>query len=127
MLKIKLARIENVILMKILEMDERLRHIDMPIYHCPTIDDSYFSNIEIASFMTPCIKKLDNNIQVYIGGQSKDQDNKLSAYEFETNEMAISFINELTFAIKNINDELLREGNDKNEFDFKINEIHEIY
>lgn len=54
MIKLRLARIENVVIMKIFKMDERLRGTG-DIYSAPIKNNPYFERINIYSKNRPVI------------------------------------------------------------------------
>lgn len=88
MLKLKFYQIENVVLMKVLEQDNK--------------EDLYFEyeDLILLSMDYPAI---DDGNRIYLQGSDEDQNNKMSCYDFETNEEAENFINKAMLAVKAYN------------------------
>lgn len=123
MIKLRLARIENVVIMKILEMDERLRGIG-GIYSAPIINDPDFKEINIYSRDYPIISYLCTTIEIFLGGKEKEQDHLITSFDFKSSDEASRFIKEVQKAIKKINQKYLEdEENMKDTFD----EIYDVY
>ena len=91
MLKIKFWRIENVVLMKILEQDENLRK--------KTDWRDSETGIRIKSINSPVL----SYYTIYIRGKMYEDDNLISSYSYETEKEAIKALKDIAIAIKNFN------------------------
>ena len=88
MLKLKFYQVENVVLMKVLEQDNK--------------ENLYFEyeDLLLHSMDYPTI--FDEN-RIYLQGSDEDKNNKMSCYDFETNEEAEKIINKAMLAVKEYN------------------------
>ena len=93
MLKLKCWRIENVVLMKVLEQDENFRTNIM------WIDKE--TGMEIRSVYQP---KLFDDI-IYIQGEKEEKDNDVVAFECSSQENALDLLKKISIAVKNFNKE----------------------
>ncbi len=91
-IRIKLWRIENVVLMKVLEMPEKLRGTDL-IFTSPT------TSMEIWSVVEPELKLKD----IYINGSDKDEDNKIVCCKYKSGEIALDYYNRIIKTIEEFN------------------------
>ena len=89
MLKLKFYQVENVVLMKVLEQDNK--------------EDLYFT---YDGLIFECIDypAIENN-RIYLQGSDDENNNKLSCYDFETSEKAKNFIDKAIHAVKAYNKE----------------------
>ena len=87
MLKLKFYQVENVVLMKVLEQD------DVDVYF--NYDDFILQSMDYPEIY-------DEN-KIYLQGSDEDNNNKMSCYDFETNEKAENFINKAMLAVKEYN------------------------
>lgn len=104
-IRVKLWRIENIVLMKVLEMPEKLRGTDL-IFISPT------TSMGIRSVGKPELT-LKN---IYINGSNKDKDNKIICYEYESGEIALDYYNRIIKTIEEFN----KENKIKSEIDYGI-------
>ena len=106
MLRLKFYQIENVVLMKVLEQDNK--------------ENLYFQydNLLLQSLDCPAI---DDENHIYLQGSDEDSNNKMSCYDFETNEQAENFINKASKAVKEYN---RRYSQTEIESQIKINEFY---
>ena len=95
MLKIKFWRIEDVLLMKILEQGDEIKRNHFS-FHAS-------NGITIKSCVCPSI--YDHN-ELYINGSSKKQDNKIVMKNYNSIEQAKDFLQMYIFAIKEYNNSL---------------------
>lgn len=95
MLKIKFWRIENVILMKILEQGDEIERGNFSF--------KASSGVSLCSAVTPSLS-YDN--MIYLRGDSKKLDETVSAYECTTNEEAKARLKAYIEAVKEYNDSL---------------------
>ena len=88
MLKLKFYQIENVVVMKVLEQDNK--------------DDLFFKYGELT---LRCIDypAIEDDNTIYLQGNDDENNNKLSCYDFETNKKAEDFINKAMAAVKAYN------------------------
>ena len=88
MLKLKFYQVENVVLMKVLEQDNK--------------EDLYFAydDFILQSMDYP---EIYNEDKIYLQGSDEDNNNKMSCYDFETSEKAENFINKAMAAVKEYN------------------------
>lgn len=91
-IRVKLWRIENVVLMKVLEMPEELRGNHL-IFTSPT------TSMEIRSVDEPELTLKD----IYINGSNKDEDNKIVCCEYKSDEMALDCYNRIIKTIEEFN------------------------
>ena len=102
MLKLKFYQVENVVLMKVLEQD------DVDVYF-------NYDNFILQSIDYPSI---DDDNRIYLQGSDEDNNNKMSCYDFGTNEKAKHFINKASLAVKAYN-EKYSQKEDEQEIVFK--------
>lgn len=90
MLKLKFYQVENVVIMKVLEQDNK--------------ENLYFKyeNLLLQSIDCPAI---DSEYKIYLQGSDYENNNKLSCYDFETSEEAKNFIDKAIHAVKAYNKE----------------------
>lgn len=91
-IRVKLWRIENVVLMKVLEMPEELRGTNL-------IFTSLTTSMEIWSVGEPELTLKD----IYINGSNKDEDNKIVCCEYKSGEMALDCYNRIIKTIEEFN------------------------
>lgn len=97
-LKVKMARIENILVAQVLEQNDDLRGADIM-----EDEDGY----EIRSNCTPQL----NGYEFYVRGSSREEDNKVVCYEYNTVEKAIKAAKHFKKLIDRINDNDLDDLN----------------
>jgi flagellar assembly factor FliW len=93
-LKLKLWRIENVILMKVLQQDESTRDRDFG-----------FSASNGMSIFSDYCPDIDTD-GIYINGENRNKDNIMSVCECETDIEAIATINNILLLVKEYNESI---------------------
>ena len=104
-IRVKLWRIENVVLMKVLEMPEELRGTNL-------IFTSSNTGMGIYSVGRPDLKL--NTI--FLRGSNKEKDNKIVCYESESDEEALGYYNRVINTIEEFNN----KDKIKSEIDYDI-------
>lgn len=91
-IRVKLWRIENIVLMKVLEMPEKLRGTNL-VFNSPN------TGMKIYSVGKPELKL--NTI--FLKGSSKEKDNKIVCCECESDEEALGYYNRVINTIEEFN------------------------
>lgn len=104
-IRVKLWRIENVILMKVLEMPEELRGTNF-VFNSPN------TGMKIYSVGKPELKL--NTI--FLNGSSKEKDNNIVCCECKSNEEALGYYNRVINTIEEFNN----KDKIKSEIDYDI-------
>lgn len=99
-IKVKVWRIENAVLMKVLDMPEELRN-EKIIYISPSI------GMKIKSYSEPDLS-LDS---IFVWGNNKKNDNKIVVINLESITKAIDYYNNVINTIEEFNDNWNRSKN----------------
>lgn len=91
-IRVKLWRIENIVLMKVLEMPEKLRGTNL-VFNSPN------TGMKIYSVSNPELKL--NTI--FLKGNIKEKDNKIACCECKSDEEALDYYNRIINTIEEFN------------------------
>ena len=96
-IKADFQRINNVILMTILEQGNEINR------GCGIFFEDFQNNVCLHSISCPEIKNLENNIKLYVQGSNIKSNNKTSCLECETVSIAKDIMKRCTNTIENYN------------------------
>lgn len=110
MLKIKFWRVENVLLMKVLEQGDGIKRGDFKFCASNGIEVKSISSPEL----TPAI--------IYVRGCEEEYDDSIAPREYSNAEGAKEALARYIEAVKEYNTSLLRKSNDKDDIEIVIAE-----